>query len=107
MQPPTIDKEAILAEHPKAIFLNIDLGPEDDAQTFTFAFAPPKRTHINMATATKKISKNLENMVMACLIAPEKDAAKEIFDVYAAAPTSLGNALLEAAGLREATVLRP
>lgn len=107
MKPPIIDKEAIRAEHPKAIILALDLGPEDEAETFTFAFNRPTRSNINMATASKKLPKNLENMVLACLIAPDKETVREIFDDYAAAPTALGNALLEAAGMREATVLRP
>ena len=104
-QPITLDAEKLRAENPDVIIVDIDL---DDAP-FAFAFNRPKRAHIDMATSghSAKFSKNLNNMVLACLLAPSREEAMAIFEYYPAAMLTLGNKLLDAVGLKDADIRRP
>lgn len=107
--PPVIDVDAIRAKYPQVIVLDIDLGAEGDEEKFTFAFGRPKRQHVELAMsgAAKKFTKNMANMVGACLLSPDRDEAEQIFNHYPGAVLSLGNALLEAVGVKDAQVRRP
>jgi len=104
-QPIPVDVKAVQEKHPDAIILKM----EQDDENYTFAFDRPKRQHINLAMggAAKKMGQHLSQMVIALLIAPTKEEAATIFDYYPGMPLALGGQLLEAAGVKDAEVVRP
>ena len=102
-KPIKLNLEEIKKANPEAVILEIELGDE----THAFAFLRPKRTHINMVTsggAGSKIGKRMANFVNVLLIAPAREEIQALFDYYPAAIESLGNKLLEEAGLSDAEV---
>lgn len=103
--PPGFDVESVVRENPDSIVLDIEL----DNDVYTFAFMRPKRMHLDviLGGSPQKIAKSMTNMVLACMVAPARDEANEVFEYYPGAVLTLGNELLEAVGLKEAQVRRP
>lgn len=101
-QPIPVDVKAVKEQHPEAIVLDLD----QDGEIYTFAFARPKRQHVDLAMsgAAKKMPHNMLRMALTLLLAPSREEAAQIFEYYPGMPSALGGQLLEAVGLKDAEV---
>ncbi len=97
-----IDVNAIREANPEAIVIAAEL----DGAAMEFAFKRPTRAHIEMLSGGK-MSKSLNNIVVDCVLAPARAELVDLLAYYPALTLTLGNKLLEAAGLSDAEIRRP
>ena len=104
---PQVNLEEIKAKYPKAIVLTQELIEMQPPATF--AFKRPTKQYVDMlsAGAAKKFGRSMRDMVLGCLIAPEREEVEAIFEEYPGAVLSLGNKLLDIVGLKDPEQIRP
>lgn len=105
MQNVPINIEEIRQANPDVIVID----HEQDGVIHQFAFARPKRPHIELAMkggASGGYSR-LHNLVLTVLVAPDRAHVIALFDYYPAMPLAIGNKLLEAAGFGGETQINP